>query len=140
MESFQPRRSARLAAKASADTNVQSAAALPANTFAQSAANAGSGNASALPFKPRTPQTRARAAVGRKAIGFAIQLTDNDIAVRRNGFIASIHFICDHSAIIKAERPRLIEVLKRKIAVEPFLRTIPDILAAIQRFEAGPFT
>lgn len=116
---MEPRRSARLAAKASAK-----AAAEP----------------KATPFKPRTPLTRSRAALSRQVIGFGTQLKDDNVAVRRQGFIASIHFVCDHPAIVKAECPRLIEGLKRKIAAEPFLRTIPDILAAIQRFEAGPFT
>jgi hypothetical protein len=110
MESFQPRRSARLAAKAVAESK-------------------------ALPFKPRTPLTRARAALSRQVVGFGAKLKDDNVAVRRQGFIASIHFVCDHPAIVKAECPRLIEGLKRKIAAEPALRAIPDVWAAIERFE-----
>ncbi len=108
---MEPRRSARLAAKAAAEPK-------------------------AAAFKPRTPLTRARAALSRQVVGFGTQLKDDNVAVRRQGFIASIHFVCDHPTIVKTECPRLIEGLKRKIAAEPFLRTIPDILAAIQRFEA----
>lgn len=112
---MEPRRSARLAAKASSKAVAEPKAAA---------------------FKPRTPLTRARAALSRQVVGFGAQLKDENVAVRRQGFIASIHFVCDHPTIVKTECPQLIEGLKRKIAAEPFLRTIPDILVAIQRFEA----
>jgi hypothetical protein len=136
---MEPRRSARLAAKALkrafSVTPVPKPNAVPAK-------------------KARTPQTRKRAALARQALGIMAQMGDPNIALRRQAIISTIHFVCDNPRIVKAECARLIDGLTHKIAsMERDLANhediksgapvpagmLRDMLAAFARFRACSF-
>ncbi len=115
---MEPRRSARLAAKAlkrafSAPVAAPKPNAVPAK-------------------KARTPQTRKRAALTRQVLVIYSAMGDPNIALRRQAVIDTIHFVCDNPRIVKAESPRLIDGLTRKIAsMERDIDNLEDIKSGV---------
>ena len=120
---MEPRRSARLAAKA-----LERAFSAP---VAQPKPNA-------VPAKKaRTPQTRKRADLTRQRAALTRQVlviysAMGDLGTLAKAVIDTIHFVCDNPGIVKAECPRLIDGLTRQIAsMERDIDNLEDIKSGV---------